>query len=207
MALEKLLASLETEAAADTARLEAEAEQEARRIVDEARTQARALAEGAARDDEAELRQEVERRRAEARLEAAAMLREAHEDAFREFLAEVRLQLADLRERPTYPAILGALMRECLAALPAATTARFDPRDAALVRGAIGELGTKVDVDSSLASAGGVELVSDDGRTARNTIEERLRNAEPALRLLFGELLARRAGADRKTETHPSNAP
>jgi hypothetical protein len=38
-----------------------------------------------------------------------------------------------------------------------------------------------------LDTAGGVELASGDGRTVRNTLEERLANAEPALRLLFGQ--------------------
>ena len=35
-------------------------------------------------------------------------------------------------------------------------------------------------------TAGGVELTRGDGRAVRNTVEERLANAEPALRLLFG---------------------
>jgi V/A-type H+/Na+-transporting ATPase subunit E len=207
MALEKLLASLETEAAAEAARLEAETEQEARRIVEEARTQARALAEEAAQADEAELRREAEQRRADARLEAAAVLREAREDAFQEFLAELRAQLADLRARPSYPAILRALVRETLAALPTATTLRVDPRDEALARELLDELATKADVGATLASAGGVELAGGDGRTARNTIEERLENAEPALRLLFGEQLARRPDPEREPETQPSSGP
>jgi hypothetical protein len=45
-----------------------------------------------------------------------------------------------------------------------------------------------------------VELASGDGRTVRNTIEDRLRNAEPALRLLYGEMLADPAGTSPAAE-------
>lgn len=207
MALEKLLASLETEAAAEAAQLEAETEQEAARILEGARAEALALAEQVARSGEEELRQEAEQRRAAARLEAAAALREARERAFQEFLAEVRARLADLRGLPGYPATLRALVRESLAALPTAATVRVDPRDEALVRELLDELGTEAEVSTTLESAGGVELATADGRTARNTIEERLENAEQELRLLFGELLAGRAGEGPRAETQSSNGP
>jgi hypothetical protein len=42
----------------------------------------------------------------------------------------------------------------------------------------------------TLEAASGLELVSDTGRSVRNTFEERLANAEPALRLLLGHALA-----------------
>lgn len=200
MALDKLLASLETEAAAEAARLGAEAAEQAAQIVEEARAQARALAERAADDTEAELRNETEQRRADARLAAAAAHRAAWEEAFQEFLADVRARLADLRERPRYTEVLRALVRESLAVLPDAATVRVDPRDEALARALLDELGTQTDVSAALTSAGGVEVLSGDGRTARNTIEERLGNAEPALRLLFGEILD---GAETGRNTSP----
>jgi vacuolar-type H+-ATPase subunit E/Vma4 len=187
MALGDLLAGLEAEAAAEAARLEAETREEADRIVEAARAEARALQEQAARAGEAELRREAEQRRALARLAAAAAVREAREDAFREFLADMRARLEALRESSKYPAVLRALIRESSAALPSATTLRIDPRDASLAAGLLGELDLELDVVAALETAGGVELASDDGRTVRNTIEERLANAEPALRLLFGE--------------------
>ena len=37
-----------------------------------------------------------------------------------------------------------------------------------------------------LQTAGGVELAQGEDRAVRNTVEDRLANAEPALRLLFG---------------------
>ena len=191
MALVELLAGLEAEAAAETARLEAETRAEAERIVEAARSEAQALREQAARAGENELQREAEQRRAAARLAAAAVVREAHEQAFRDVLAEVRARLEELRERPGYRALLRALIGECLAALPAATVLRVDARDERLAAGLLGELEVELRIVADLETAGGVELEHDDGRAVRNTVEERLANAEPTLRLLFGEALAR----------------
>jgi V/A-type H+-transporting ATPase subunit E len=188
MALENLLAGLQADADAETARLEAETQAEADRIIQEARAEARLFQEQALRAGESELRHEAEQRRANARLDAAAGLREAREDVFQEFLAEVRTRLGALRERPDYRAVLRALIRESLVALPVASILRVDPRDERLARDVLGELGAELDVAAALKTAGGVELASPDGRAVRNTIEERLANAEPALRLLFGEM-------------------
>ena len=46
-------------------------------------------------------------------------------------------------------------------------------------------------VDPALDTWGGLELAGDDGRTIRNTLEERLANAEPLLRRRFAQRLAR----------------
>ena len=91
-----------------------------------------------------------------------------------------------------YRALLRALIGECLAALPAATVLRVDARDERLAAELLGELEVEVELQvvADLETAGGVELEHDDGRAVRNTIEERLANAEPTLRLLFGEALA-----------------
>jgi V/A-type H+-transporting ATPase subunit E len=189
MALENLLAGLKAEAAAETARLEEETQAEADRIVQEAREQAGRLQEQAVRSQEREVREEAERRRAHARLESAAALREVREQAFQELLGEVRQRLGTLRERPDYPALLRALVREGLTALPVASTLRVDPRDEGLADELLRELDTRLDVSTTLETAGGAELVSGDGRTVRNTAEERVSNAEPGLRLLFAEML------------------
>jgi V/A-type H+/Na+-transporting ATPase subunit E len=196
MALSKLLAGLEAEAAAETARLDRETRNEADRIVEAARGEARALEEQAASDaGERELRLDAERRRARARLETAAALRAAREEAFQGLLAEVSAKLDALRERAGYRAILRVLIGESLAALPGATVLRVDPRDEGLATDIADELAPELRVVPDLATAGGVELSSDDGRTVRNTVEERLANAEPELRLLFAETLSGRAQA------------
>lgn len=190
MSLVDLLAGLEAEAALETAQLETETREEADRIVEAARAEARTLQEQAARAVEGEVQHEAEHRRALARLAAAAAVRESREEAFREFRADVRARIDALRDDTAYPSVLRALIRESLAALPAATVLRVDPRDERLAVHLLGELDANLEVSATLETAGGVELAPGDGRTVRNTVEERLANAEPALRLLFGEALA-----------------
>jgi V/A-type H+-transporting ATPase subunit E len=187
MALSELLAGLKAEAAAEEAQLDAETRAEAARIHAAAEAEARTLHEDALRAADAELRLEAERRRAQARLAAAATAREAHEEAFRELLAEVRLRLESLRASSSYPSVLRALLRESLSALPAATVVRVDPRDERLASDLLAELGVELTLDATLQAAGGGELTRGTDRAVRNTVEERLANAEPALRLLFGQ--------------------
>ena len=188
MALVDLLTGLRAEAAAEAAALEADTREEVQRIGEDARAEAQTVKERAVRATEDELRREVDRRLASARLAALAALREAREEAFCAFLAELRRRLAALRGAGGYPSVLRALIRESLAALPAATLLRVDPRDEPLARHVLGELDTELEVVAALDTAGGIELTRGDGRAVRNTIEERLANAEPALRLLFVRL-------------------
>ena len=193
MSLADLLAGLEAEAAAETAGLEVETRIEEERIVEAARAEARSIQEQALLAVEDEVRHEAEHQRALARLAAADAVREAREEAFRELRAEVRARIDTLRDGAVYPSVLRALIRESLAALPAATVLRVDPRDERLAADLLDELDANLEVSATLETAGGVELERGDGRTVRNTFEERLANAEPALRLLFGEALAGRA--------------
>jgi V/A-type H+-transporting ATPase subunit E len=186
MALSELLAGLKAEAAAEQAKLDAETRAEAARIRAAAEAEARTLREEALRAAEAELRVEAERRRARARLAAAATVREAHEEAFGELLAEVRLRLGAIRDSASYPPVLRALLRESLSALPGATVVRVDPRDEPSAAGLLAELDVELELAGTLETAGGVELTRGTDLVVRNTFEERLANAEPALRLLFG---------------------
>ena len=186
MALSDLLAGLQAEAAAEEAALEAETRAEVTRIGEQAQAEARLLREHALQADEDELRREAEALRARARLAAAAAVRRAREDAFDELLVEVRGRLGALRESATYPALLRALLREGLSALPAATSLRVDPRDERLAADLVAELDAELQIVATLETAGGVELTRGEDRAVRNTVEDRLANAEPTLRLLFG---------------------
>jgi V/A-type H+/Na+-transporting ATPase subunit E len=189
VALSDLLAGLQAEAAAEEAALEAETRAEVTRIEDAAQAEARLLREEALRANEDELRPEVERRLARARLAASATVRQAREDGFREFLAEVRRQLEIVRDNPSYPRALRALLRESLTALPGATVLRVDPRDERLAEDLLAELGVELEIAPTLQTAGGLELTRSEDRALRNTVEERLVNAEPTLRLVFGRAL------------------
>jgi len=186
MALSDLLAGLKAEAAAEDARLDVETRAEATRIAAAAHDEARVLQKQTLRVVGDELRREAETRRARARLAAAAALRQAREEAFQAFLAEVRQRLEAVRESPSYPRVLRALLRESLTALPAAAVLRVDPRDERMAADLLAELGAKLEIAGTLETAGGVELARGEDRAVRNTVEERFANAEPALRLLFG---------------------
>ena len=193
MALEELLAALEAEAAEESARADRSARDEAARIVAAARIEAQAIEEEATRSDEAELAQMAEQRRAQARAAAAAALRGAREELFGALLSELRARLAGLRSSALYRSVMRSLVRESMAALPTATTLRADPRDEALVSEIVAELGLAVEVSAQIEALGGIEVSSPDGRSVRNTLEERMANAEPALRILFGEIWSRDA--------------
>ena len=189
MALKDLLTALEADAASETERLLAETDAEALRIVESAKLEARKLEEHAVREHEADLAREVERSRSEARLAAAAMLRDAHEVGVATLQEALRERLRALRETDRYPAVMRALIGEGVAALPNASLLRVDPRDAELARRIVSELDVGLELRPELDTLGGVEVAADDGRVARNTFEERLRNAERELRVLAGELL------------------
>jgi V/A-type H+-transporting ATPase subunit E len=186
MALTDLLAGLQAEAAAEQTELEAETGAEVIRIDDAARAEARLLQEEALREVEDEARREAEARRARARLAAAAAVRQAREDSFQECLAEVRRRLDAVRNGTGYPTVLRALLRESLAALPTATVLRIDPRDERLASELVAELAVDLEIVGALQTAGGMELTGGEDRSVRNTLEDRLANAEPALRVLFG---------------------
>jgi vacuolar-type H+-ATPase subunit E/Vma4 len=190
MALEKLLTALEAEAAAEATQLEHDARDEARAIVEQARTEAQALTEQAARADAHDLERELAQRHAAARLAAAAALRQTREETFRTLLTAVRARLTTLRTSSGYAEMLRAAIEESLAALPAATALRVDPRDERLATAILEQLAARLPVVATLETAGGVEVVGSDGRSVHNTLEERFSNAEPALRLLFGQTLA-----------------
>jgi hypothetical protein len=49
------------------------------------------------------------------------------------------------------------------------------------------ELDVELRIVPTLETAGGVELARGEDRAVRNTVEDRLANAEPTLRLLFGQ--------------------
>ena len=191
MALEELLAALEAEAVEESARADQTAREEAARIVAAARIEAQAIEEEASRADEADLALIAEQRLVQARAAAAVALRGAREELFGALLSELRARVAGLRSNALYRSVVRSLVLESLAALPAATSLRVDPRDETLVSEIAAELGLAIEVSAQLEVLGGIEVASADGRSVRNTFEERMTNAEPALRVLFGQIWSR----------------
>jgi vacuolar-type H+-ATPase subunit E/Vma4 len=186
MALPDLLRAIEADADADRARASRDAAAEAAAIVEHARREADALEAELAAAPEAAAVAEAERTRALARLHASEALRSAREEAFSAVMTGIRAELRSLREQASYPELLRALLAESRALLPEARELRVDPLDV----GAARALADDLRVEASLRTCGGLELAGADGRTIRNTVEERLANAEPLLRLRYAQHLA-----------------
>ena len=182
MALGDILATIRREAEEEAQRRVANASAEAGEILAEARAraeQSRAEMEADVEKEAAALRtRELDR----ARLHVRQAEQEARETGYAAAHAQVRAALERARADENYPRLFRALLEEARRALPDATAVRIDARDAGLVDG--------LRVETSLHSWGGVELVADDGRLVRNTLEERLRRAEPELRRLAAHALA-----------------
>ena len=194
MPLKDLLNAIEAEATSERERLEADSKAEAAAIVAAAREEAERARGEILRAQAPATGAEADRRLALARLEASRLEREARRDAFDELLSEARALLAGARREPGYRDALGALLSEALAALPDASTARVHPDDEALLTDLA--RGADLAVVPDAAVGGGVVLESPGGRVVRNTLPERLANAEPGLRPWYGarlEALAPRA--------------
>jgi vacuolar-type H+-ATPase subunit E/Vma4 len=192
MALEDLLRAIEGEADEERRRADRDRSAAATAIVEAARQEAAAVEVQLTGAPEGEALAEAERERAQARLQAAETVRGARERAFGSLLGRIRDELAALRGSDAYPAVLRALLAESRAALPEGRELRVDHRDAELAASLAGELR----VVTTLDTWGGVELAGDDGRTVRNTLEERLANADQLLRGRFARWLAADTGAD-----------
>ncbi|HEY1347678.1 MAG TPA: hypothetical protein VGF54_22030 [Streptosporangiaceae bacterium] len=190
MALPDLLAAIEAEAAAETARLHAGRRAQAVAILAEARQRARDVQAAAVAAAERDERQAGALRLAAARETAAARVRDAQEDAYQRIAQKVRERLRGVRSRGDYPAIMAALLDEARSLLPAVGLVRVDPADEPLARRLLaGEPGVRV--EPTLRCAGGLEAADGRGARVRNTVEERFTAAEPALRALAGRLAKR----------------
>jgi vacuolar-type H+-ATPase subunit E/Vma4 len=191
MALEDLLRAIEVEADEERLRAERERAASARAIVEAAEREAADLEARLLAAPEARSREAADRVRAMARLQATAAVRAAREEAYVSLLDRVREELAELRGSAAYPAVFRALLDESRAALPDAGELRVDGRDAALAE----SMADGLRVVAVLDTWGGVELAGDDGRSIRNTLEERLTNAEMLLRGRFARWLESSAEA------------
>jgi V/A-type H+-transporting ATPase subunit E len=193
MALDDLLRAIEAEAEEERGVAERETAASATAIVATARQEAAALQAQLATAPEAESLAAAERVRAVARLQAVAAIRAAREEAYVSLLDRVREELSVLRESASYPSVFRSLLNESRAALPDARELRVDRLDADLAMSMAGDL----QVVPVLDTWGGIELAGDDGRTIRNTLEERLVNADLLLRGRFAQWLDSGPGTDR----------
>lgn len=192
MPLDDLLRAIKADADEERILADRERTASAMAIVDAARREAAVLEAELAKAPEEESLAAAERVRALARLQAADAVRVAREEAYASLLGRVREELSALRGSPDYPVVFRALLDESRAALPEAHELRVDRHDAVLAASMAGDLR----VVAVLDTWGGVELVGDDGRTIRNTLEERLANADTLLRGRFAQWLDSGVGAE-----------
>ena len=187
MALADLLRAIEADAESERARADRETALEAAAIIERARREAGELEAALAAAPEAEARAEAERSAPAPAWMQPRAIRAAREDAF-----------ASAARRHPRGARRPARDRRVPGALPGA--ARREPRRSCRARASSASIGaTWISPRRSPAGCawsrrstrwGGVELASDDGRTVRNTLEERLANAELLLRYRFAQRLA-----------------
>lgn len=198
MALEHLLAAIEQEAAQEIARIEAESRRTAEQVLAQAKAQAQEIEAAEWAAAEARLRSDAARLIVQARIAATRHVMHVREAIYQRAAEEAQAELAAVRSRPDYPAVLAALLAEAMAALPAAAgfghgssaglVIYCDPRDAGLVQALAANQAASV--VPSLTTWGGVDVATTDHRiVARNTLEARLARAEPHLRRLVAQAL------------------
>lgn len=180
MELDALLDAIGREAEAEIARIDAAADAEVESILRRAAIDAQRVGSEARASRDAQLRSEAERRRAAADLDSTRIERAALEDGRRVIEGELARLLASRRVRSDYRSLLGALLEEA-AAVASPATVRVDPRDASLMAEVAASMHLDVEVRPGAETVGGLEVETQDGRVVVNTIEERLRNADPAL--------------------------
>lgn len=188
MSLEHILEALAAEGQAEVSRIEQEAEEQAGAILNQGEAEAIQIRE----EHIAAIKPRIESERAQ-RINAARLAAQRVELEARESLVEAAFdaaceELAGVRESPTYPPLLEALMDEVFEELGTDVRLAVDPQDAGLVEGVLDRRGLELDIEPALDTWGGVVGHSSDGRlTVDNTLETRL---EQARRRLRGEVAA-----------------
>ena len=190
MALTDLLHAIQADADAELAALRQTADEQAAAILAAAGSEAAAIERRLAEEAEAEAQADAGRRVAAARQAATSRLRSAREAGYLQLHEQLSVELAGQRETSDYPALLAAMIDEALAALPDAAAVRVDPRDAELAAAHLARVAPAVGLEPTLETWGGAEAVGDSGRRADNTLERRLADAEPQLRLAYARFVA-----------------
>ncbi len=141
MALDAILATIESDAGTVIGELEDTAARRANELADKARIEATRVEQEAATSRSRGAEQEAARLVDRARLESRRASLDAVESAYQEALADLRIRLSSLRGAGSYQAILGGLLDEALSLLPEATRVDVDPADVELVKSLLAELG------------------------------------------------------------------
>lgn len=202
MALVEILAALRSEGDEEIARITAENDAALAGLTQTAREQAKQAEAAAATARDESLTKDAAIIRNRAELHVARRLQEAREAVFQEILGLARDRLSRFRNDPAYLATLAVLAKECATFLGTIDVVMADPRDEELVEKVLSDLGP-AEFRLSLECWGGIVAHDGKGVFVRNTLEDRLRRAEPDLRRQIGQLvpgLVERGGAEGRRE-------
>jgi len=190
MALSDILGAIRDESEREIAAIAGDAAGRVSEVLERARREAATI-----EDQETHARDQAGRNAADrivnqARLDADRLLREAREDVFRRAHDAAATRLAAIRSEPGYEELVGRLMAESRAVLPAGGVVKVDPRDVELVSNLLRHSGiTAMTVEPVLENWGGLEVWAEDGRRVTNTLETRMEKAAPHLRSLAGDVI------------------
>lgn len=187
MGLDAILEAIAAEANHEITEIRQGAQAQVDNIIADAETRAGAERRrwSEARVDEAEL--ETSRLVNGARLEVDRLLAAVREELFQLALEKVRSRLAAIASSLGYEEILAALYAEATAVITDGDAViRVRPEDAEVM---VSIAEGRQCVEGSLDCLGGVDLMSDDGRGVRNTLDARLARAERQLRRLARETI------------------
>jgi V/A-type H+-transporting ATPase subunit E len=191
MSLEAILAEIDVSGEAEAASLRAETAARVRQILVEAERAASVRREQAQRAALLPVPSERARQLHQAKLEALRALGEVRDRLVETALAGTRQRLVGLRTDPDYPLVLRRLAEEAIRVLGdeasgtggAPCWLEADPRDEALLRRILHDLGIDLVIQPCLENWGGLVARSGDARiVVINTLEARLERATPFLR-------------------------
>jgi vacuolar-type H+-ATPase subunit E/Vma4 len=189
MTLEAILAAIADSGEAELAQVRAATEARKRQIEADAEQTASARREAACREALRPAAGERARRLHQAKLEALHTVGEIRHGLVQTALAGAQARLTCLRSSPDYALVLRCLTQEVIGVLggegsdDGACALEVDPRDQALARRIVDDLGPDSEIAPTLNCWGGLVAHTCDGRiTASNTLEARLERATPHLR-------------------------
>ena len=185
--LQAIQAEADDEITADLRALRAEADV----TVAEASIRAHALERELEMRATTEAQVDAGRRIAAARIAAVRQVRLAREEAYLALRADLAEELESARHSPAYPRLLGELIQGAMTALPGTVLIRVDARDAIIAQKLLASSVPPVTLHPSLSTWGGVHAVDPHGRTVINTLEQRLIDAEPRLRMHYARTIVR----------------
>jgi vacuolar-type H+-ATPase subunit E/Vma4 len=189
VSLKAILDAIQSSGQAQVGAIEASTQAQVDEMLTKARTEAHQLHKMASAGVLASASAERARILHQARLEALQIIGDVCETLVEASLCRIRECLADIRMDVIYPSVLRRLTKEALSELGNSVEeiegarVEADPRDCALLKGILSEMGLQLPLSGDLSCWGGLVVKSADGRVVVvNTLESRLENATPYLR-------------------------